>query len=103
MKILSRKRLLKGAVIAELIGFGVLFLFAWSDEPLDLAHRLFGTPSLPWVWQASALECSIILLVLAVVLLVQRNYLKRIKVLEGLLPVCAFCKKIRSDGQWVTM
>ncbi len=103
MKIISQRRLLKGAVIAEVIGFAALLLFAWFDEPMDLAHRLFGTPSVPWVWQAGALECAVILSVLLAVLMVQRNYLKRIKVLEGLLPICAFCKKIRTENQWVSL
>jgi hypothetical protein len=98
-----QNRLLKSAVIAELAGFGALLVFALSDEPMDLSHRLFGTPSQPFIWQNGALEGLGICLVLAVVLVVQRNYMKRIKLLEGLLPICAFCKKIRTEDKWVTI
>ncbi len=103
MKSISQKSRLKGAMIAELAGFGALLVFALSDEPLDLAHRLFGTPAQPYIWQSGALEGIGICLVLLVVLAVQRSFLKRIKILEGLLPICAFCKKIRTNGQWVTI
>jgi len=103
MKIMSQKSLLKGAMIAELAGFGALLLFALSDEPLDLSHLLFNTPPQPFIWQSGALEGIGICLVLLVVLIVQRSFLKRIKLLEGLLPICAFCKKIRTNNQWVTI
>lgn len=103
MNSLSQYRSLKGALIAELIGFGALLILALGDEPLDLPHRLFGAPSQPFVWQSGAMEGIGICLVLAVVLMVQRRFLKRIKLLEGLLPICAFCKKIRTNDQWVTI
>jgi hypothetical protein len=92
---------IRNAIIAEIAGFGLLLVFALSDEPLDLAHRLFGTPAQPFIWQSGALEGIGICLVLLVVLIVQRSFLKRIKLLEGLLPICAFCKKIRTGGKWV--
>jgi hypothetical protein len=43
-----------------------------------------------------------LVLVLAVLIIFfTHNLLKKIRYLEGILPVCSFCKKIRVDNQWI--
>ena len=39
-------------------------------------------------------------LVVGLEMLLFRRLLKRIRILEGFLPICANCKKIRTDTHW---
>ncbi|MFH1077001.1 MAG: hypothetical protein V1753_09265 [Pseudomonadota bacterium] len=85
----------------ELIGFGIAILFIWADEVFDLPHYLLGAHATPINWQES-LEESIVLLALGLIVIYNSlRSLKNIKYLEGFLPVCAFCKKIKVVGKWI--
>jgi hypothetical protein len=60
-----------------------------------------------WGWQAPALEAAldttvIVLfsIVLALMILHLRRQAQTLRVLEGMLPICAFCKRIRNGESW---
>ncbi len=86
----------------ELFGFCLLIVITWIDEFLDLPHHLFGGPPTLLNIAESIFECLWILVVGLLVILFTLKLLHEIRHLEGFLPICASCKKIRDDhGNWI--
>ena len=89
--------------MSRTVGLGFAFVLVLSRFGIAFVIEPFGRPL-----YATALNAAIRLLVLAglAVLLAkvnrqQRALAHRVQVLEGILPICAFCKKIRRpDGAW---
>jgi hypothetical protein len=81
----------------------ILFVIAlsWFDEVLDIPHVLLGGIATPINWRESVFESIIIGIV--GVLIIRHTYklLTRISYLESILPVCASCKKIRMDREFL--
>jgi hypothetical protein len=82
----------------------LIFLFmTFSNEVLDLPHLLLGDSPTSWPQRTGEI-CIEVIISLSVVSLETyffRKLLRRIKILEGFLPICANCKKIRKQDQWV--
>lgn len=98
------KNLIKKHVITfEIIIFGLLIGILWINEIFDVPHTIFGAQSTPINWPESIFETCIVLALCIVIISISYNFLKRIKYLEGLLPVCSFCKKIRVGKEWVSI
>lgn len=95
------KTLTKRVVAYELIGFGLLVLFLWLDEVLDLPRFLLGAPATPINWRESLLESGLAIVLGGVVIVFTHLFLARIKYLEGFLIFCAGCKRIRFGGDWI--
>ncbi|MBU1162691.1 MAG: hypothetical protein KKA75_00885, partial [Proteobacteria bacterium] len=55
----------------------------------------------PINFMESIFETVIVLVLAALSTFSTHILLKRIRYLEGILPVCSFCKKIRADNRWV--
>lgn len=86
----------------EAAGFLTIILLSWVDELLDLPYRLFGsTPHSEW--RESAVETLVVLLVWAVVFRLTRAMLRRLHYLEGLLRMCAWCRKVDCGSAWVSV
>ncbi|MBW2739129.1 MAG: hypothetical protein JRE64_09850 [Deltaproteobacteria bacterium] len=98
---MTKSQFSKKIIIAELIGFILVIMILWLDELLDLPHRFLGAPATPINFMESIFETLIVLVLAALVIFSTRILLKKIKYLEGILPVCSFCKKIRSDNRWI--
>jgi hypothetical protein len=77
----------------------LLFLII-GDEALDLPHNVFGAPATPINWNESFIEGGYVLALCAFTTFFTLRLLKRIKYLEGFLPICGHCKRIRADGEW---
>jgi len=83
----------------------ILFIFlllTFFNEICDLPHYLLNDPPIS-VGQRTGeafIELSIFVLVMTLEWVLVINLLKRIKILEGLLPICTRCKKIRLEDQW---
>jgi len=85
----------------EVVGFAAVIVLIWINELLDLPHNLFAAPATPVNLRECISEtCAVALLGLFVVVLTVR-LLRKIRVLEGFLPVCAACKKVRVDDRWI--
>ena len=96
------KKLNKTIVMYESIGFAVVICLLWVDEILDLPHKVFMAKATPINWVESAMETIAVLFLAAIVIFFTIKALKEIKYLEGFLPVCSFCKKIRVDEKtWI--
>jgi len=74
---------------------------------LPLARLLFSTIwFLPWTITEASINTAIRIIVLALLVFLvdrisqdRRKLEKKVTILEGLLPICAFCKKIRDETQ----
>jgi hypothetical protein len=73
-----------------------------ANEILDLPHHFFGDRPTSFGQRAGEIyiELFIFALVILVEVLLMRSFYKRIRILEGFLPICANCKKIRHRDQW---
>ena len=83
----------------------ILLLFlvmTTTNEVLDLPHILLGDQATTWSQRSGEIiiEMIIFVLVVGVEMLLFRRLLKRIRILEGFLPICANCKRIRADTHW---
>lgn len=83
----------------------ILFVFlslTITNEILDLPHLLLGDTATTWRQRGGEICIEIVIFIAVVSLEVYliRKMNRRIKLLEGLLPICAGCKKIRSQDQW---
>ena len=83
----------------------VFLVLTLCNEVLDVPHLLMGDEPTS-IDQRSGevlVEICIFVIVILLEILVMRKLLGRIKILEGFLPVCANCKKIRQENNWHQM
>lgn len=91
----------KQVITCEIMAFLFIVLIIWLDEILDIPHILFGASQTPINWIESLFESIIIAVVGVIIIYITSKLFQNMKYLEGILPVCASCKKIRDDkGSW---
>jgi hypothetical protein len=91
----------KRIVLYEVVVLVGIILFIWSDEIFDLPYLFFGAQATPINWKEALFEGVCIGLFGAVLIGYTHKIFKRMKYLEGMLPVCSACKKIRDEkGSW---
>ena len=101
MKIRSQQSILIWQVLILL-----LFLcLTTANEILDLPHLLLGDQATTWGQRSGEITVEVIIFVAVILLEIYlfKKLLRRIKILEGFLPICANCKKIRNETQWEQM
>ena len=81
-------------------------LLTITNEILDLPHYLFGDT--PTSFPQRKGEVMSELLTYCIVIFFSFYYFKKkiekeIRILEGFIPICANCKKIRQDIDWKTL
>jgi hypothetical protein len=84
------------------IGFLAIIVLSWINELTDLSHFFGGVEYLP-NWRESVLETLIVLLVALPLMILTKRIVSRLYYLEGFLRVCAWCKKLKHNGEWVPM
>ncbi len=88
-------------LVLQGLGFLVVIGFLFADEFLDLPHLVFGAEATPINWRESLLE-GLVAAGLGVFVGVTTWRLgEQVKRLEGILCICSFCKRIRTDAGWV--
>ena len=97
-----KSKTLQFVLISQLI---ILFLFlamTICNEIFDLPHLFFG--DMPTSFEQRKGEVIIELAILTIIMIVEivliKTLYQRIRVLEGLIPICANCKKIRHEESW---
>ncbi len=88
-------------LIGEILGFSLVILMLWFDEIFDLPHVLFGAAATPINWVESVIETVFVTILCWFVISRSTRSLRRIRYLEGFLPVCSFCNRIQLDGAWI--
>lgn len=95
---LAGRRLIHRLILIEAICFGLLILFISIDDewliPKIVSRDFPFTPTL----LAGAIDSLWVAALFGLALYIQLKYLQKIRLLEGMLSVCANCKKIR-DGE----
>ena len=85
----------------ECVGFGLIILVGWLDELAGLPHILYGGPERPSDWREVTVETGMVAVIGAIVILLTRRLLLRLHYLERFLRVCAWCRKIGHQEQWM--
>jgi len=98
---ISKKIFTKKIVFYDSLGFGIVILFLWMNEILDIPHLFFGAKHTPINLTESIFETIIVFILLLVVLIFTSFLIRRIKYLEGFLQVCSSCKKIKVNDEWI--
>ncbi len=88
-------------VYYESAAFAFVIVLIWLDEFLDIPSHFLGAEQTPVNWRESLFESLMIVLLCLVVVKLTNNLFQRMKYLEGLLPICASCRRIRGEqGDW---
>lgn len=98
---MKKEQFIKKIIRVEIIGFLIVILISWLDELLDLPHIFFGASPSPINYFESIFESTLIFVIGIIIIFCTHMLLQRLNFLEGILPVCSFCKKIRIKKQWV--
>ena len=89
-------------LLAQILILLIFLLLTVSNEILDLPHYLFNDPPISVNQRTGEviIELSVFVLVIALECVLFNRLLERIRILEGLLPICGHCKKIKMDDKW---
>ncbi len=91
----------KRVVIYEFFSFIFIILIIWLDEMLDMPSMFLGGEPTPVNWIEASFETVIISIFGIVIIYLTAKLFQEMKYLEGILPLCSSCKKIRDDkGNW---
>lgn len=86
----------------EGVGFGLLLLLTWLNEFGYLSWLFHDGPRTSDLRHAAA-ESVLILLVWGVVFHLTRRLVAHLLYLEGFLRVCAWCRKVGHNGDWMRL
>jgi hypothetical protein len=76
----------------------------WLNEILDLPFLIMGAPMTPVNWRESLLETMVVVPIFGLLIAWSWRVLARLRLLEGIVPVCSNCRKIRDEkGSWSPM
>jgi hypothetical protein len=86
----------------ESASFLLVVALSWMSEISALPHFM-GAQQYVGNWRESTLETFIVTFVAIPVLVITRRLLSRLHYIEGFLRVCAWCKKINHNDQWIPL
>jgi hypothetical protein len=86
---------------AETGMFCLILTTIWLDEFLDLPKLLLGAPATPYRIEEYLLESGLIAIVAVIVIVISFITLQKIERFDRYLRVCAWCRSVWLDGQWV--
>jgi hypothetical protein len=87
----------------ESIGFGLILLLAWLNKAVDLPELLLGTDAAASKWRDGFIETILILLIWAFVISLTKRLVEQLHYLEGLLRICAWCRKVGHGEKWMKL
>ena len=91
------------ALLWQSLGFLIVVVLTWSDALFDLTHVLLGFEN-----RAMDLNRTVITTVVILLLWIFSAYkvylvVSRLSYLESFLHVCAWCRKIEYNNQWLSL
>jgi hypothetical protein len=98
MSIPGKHAVARRVIIYEIIAFASIMLLIWLDEVIDIPDILLGADPTPINWRESIFESIGIVVLGALIVRMTYNIFKRMKYLEGILPICGSCKRIRDEN-----
>ena len=98
----TKSKTLGVVVISQLT---VLFLFlamTICNEVFDLPHLFLGDSVTSFQQRTGEvmIELAILIIIMIIEIILIKRLYQRIRILEGFLPICANCKKIRHENSW---
>lgn len=80
----------------------IFLALTFTNEVLDLPHIVFGDQATTWSQRSGEIFIELIIFfgVISLEVFLFKKLIRRIKILEGFLPICASCKKIRTQDHW---
>ncbi|MDK9707571.1 MAG: hypothetical protein OEL83_11035 [Desulforhopalus sp.] len=90
-------------VAAEGLMFCAMLLVIWLDEFVDVPYLFFGSPSTPFRMAEYIFETATCTIVGLVIIGSTILYLRKNEKIERFIRVCAWCRKIKLDNQWIPM
>lgn len=102
MKIKKSHTYEKVILAIEVVGFSILLAVQWIDEYLDVPFRYFGAKKTPLRPQEFWFEAFAVLLVAVAVIGATLWVFRRLRILEKFVQVCAWCRKVNVDEEWVS-
>jgi hypothetical protein len=101
-----KNKTLRLLTISQILIIMLFLCLTLGNEILDVPHYVFNDSPTSYSQRTGEIiiELSIFFIVMATQIVLFRKLYKRIKVLEGFIPICANCKKIRNkENQWEQM
>jgi hypothetical protein len=86
----------------ELLGFAAIIAILWLDEYVDLPFRLLGAQKTPLRPQEFWLEALSVLVVATGVVVATLWVFRRLRVAEGFIQICAWCRKVHLGDDWIS-
>ncbi|MGC2239058.1 MAG: hypothetical protein WA584_23085 [Pyrinomonadaceae bacterium] len=86
-------------------GFGFLAIIAltWAIKFFDLLGYFGANDADSVNWRESILDTTLVVMVAIPVLILTKRLVSHLYYLEGLLHICAWCKKLQDDDKWVPL
>ena len=84
-------------------GFGLILVISWLDQLTGIARHFFGGTPPVSDWRDNILETVLIFAVWATVFVMTKRLVDHSLYLNGLLRICAWCRKVGSRDKWVSM
>ncbi len=97
-----RPKTMSRIVFLEMVGFVAVMAVIWLDELADLPYYLNIAPQMSPRVPEAILESALVMLVGTSVIVSTVWLLRRIERLESYIVMCAWCRRVRVDGCWIT-
>jgi hypothetical protein len=101
-----KNKTLRMLTISQLIVVLLFLCLTLGNEIIDVPHYIFNDAPTSYSQRLGeiAIELSIFFTVMVIQIVLFKKLYKRIRVLEGFIPICANCKKIRNpEDRWEQM
>jgi hypothetical protein len=99
---MARTAATRKVLVCEAVGFLAVIVLLWVNELLDLPDVMFRTGPTPANWSECLVESIVVGFLGFLVLFWSDLLLTRIRYLEGFLPVCRHCRRIRVGDEWMS-
>jgi hypothetical protein len=86
----------------ELLGFAAVIAVLWLDEYVDVPYRFFHALKTPLRPEEFWFEALTVLFVATGVVVSTLWIFQRLRVLEGFIQVCAWCRKVNVNEEWIS-
>jgi hypothetical protein len=90
-------------VLLQSLGFALVLATLWADELLDLPHVLFRATPTPGRLSEAVFESVVVALLGVLTTAITARLTRRIVTLESFVVLCGWCRRIRNEGEWMTL
>jgi hypothetical protein len=101
--VITRRDVTRRMLALEAVGFLLIVVIIWMDELFDLPHLMLGATRTPVRWGEGIIESVLTLLVGVAVVVITTRAFRRIEYLESLIVMCAWCRRVRSGDEWLSV